>query len=106
MYQASDGRYYSEIELWERYESGAWEFCMGETSTGQEVVETGRGELLLLTPIRGGFIGGPDEADEPDAGGSGGKYVDHVPPVGHCPDCGERLLYDDCLNCAAREEIE
>lgn len=110
MYQASNGRYYSEYELWEHYESGEWEYCTGESTTGQEVVQTERGELLLLTPIREAVIGGPT-ADTGVGGAdadteSPGEYVDYVAPVGHCPDCGERLLYEDCLNCAAREEAE
>ena len=33
-------------------------------------------------------------------------YVDYVPPVGHCPDCGERLLSEACSNCEARAELE
>lgn len=99
IYQASDGRYYSERELWQQYESGEWEFCAGEESTGQEVVRIDGGALLLLTPIRNVTLGTVEEEAEEG-------YVDHVPPKGHCPDCGERLLSETCANCAARENLE
>lgn len=59
VYLGSDGRCYTEDEVWQRYESGAWEFCVGEEMTGQEIVRTDDGELLLLTPL-----------------GDGGKRVD------------------------------
>lgn len=101
IYQASDGRYYSEGELWQQYESGEWEFCAGEESTGQEVVRIDGGALLLLTPIRNVTLGTEEAEAESESG-----YVDHVPPQGHCPDCGERLLGEACSNCAAREELD
>ena len=100
IYQASDGRYYSETELWQQYESGEWAFCAGEASTGQEVVRTDRGALLLLTPIRDVTLGVADGTATEEG------YVDHVPPLGHCPDCGERLLSETCGNCETRAELE
>jgi len=51
VYRCSDGRYFGDVEIWERFESGAWTpFCWEET-TGREWVETRNGELLFLVPV-------------------------------------------------------
>lgn len=51
VYEGSDGRYYTDVQLWERLESEAWvPFCW-DPETGEEWVETPAGELLALTPV-------------------------------------------------------
>ncbi|WP_199174710.1 hypothetical protein [Halegenticoccus soli] len=50
VYEGSNGRYYTENDLWERFESGAWTPRMWETDTGREIVETEAEEVLMLAP--------------------------------------------------------
>ncbi|WP_129113199.1 hypothetical protein [Halegenticoccus tardaugens] len=58
VYEGSDGRYYTECDLWERFESDTWRPCMWEPETGREFVETDRADLLSLAPV--------DAVDLPD----------------------------------------
>ena len=51
----SDGNYYTAAEVTRRLADDDWRFCMRETTSGKELFETDRGELLLLVPA--------DEAD-------------------------------------------
>lgn len=51
VYEGSDGRYYTEVELWERLESETWVPFAWDPETGQEWVETPAGDLLALTPV-------------------------------------------------------
>lgn len=51
VYAGSDGRRYTEREVWERLETEEWTVCCWDESTGQEWVITPEEELLLLTPI-------------------------------------------------------
>lgn len=51
VYEGSDGRYYTAVELWERLESGAWVPCAWDPESGQEWVETSSEDLLALTPV-------------------------------------------------------
>ncbi|SFK82858.1 hypothetical protein SAMN04487950_1306 [Halogranum rubrum] len=50
VYRCSDGGYYGNADVWERFESGAWTPCCWDTESGAEWVETGEGELLALEP--------------------------------------------------------
>jgi hypothetical protein len=51
VYQCSDGRYYGDVDIWERLESGTWRpFCWDE-ETGEEWVISRDGELLALEPV-------------------------------------------------------
>ena len=51
VYVGSDGQCYTEDEVLERYESGGWEFCAAESESGQEIVRTESGDVVLLTPL-------------------------------------------------------
>lgn len=62
IYLGADGTTYTETELWNRYESGTWRFCMGDADTGRELVETDTGDLLMLSPV------GPDAETEVETG--------------------------------------
>ena len=89
---------------------------MGDTSDGREVVQTETGDLLTLTPLRGGTIGVECDADATAAGtndpdgdssrGTGVPAVSYVPPAGHCRDCGEPLTVEPCPNCEARKRLD
>ena len=120
MYHGSDGEYYSAVELHRQYDSGRWKFCMRDSNDGREVVQTETGELLTLTPLRGGTIGGVgfdaaddapsaagrNDSDADAAGGTGAPAVSYVPPAGHCRDCGEPLTVEPCPNCEARKRLD
>ncbi|WP_440990152.1 hypothetical protein [Haloarchaeobius baliensis] len=49
-YVASDGEYYTASEVVENVESGRWTAHLWETDTDRQLVETARGEVLLLVP--------------------------------------------------------
>lgn len=50
-YRGSDGEYYSERDIWERLESGAWSVFGWDEESGQEWFEA-RGEVILcLDPV-------------------------------------------------------
>lgn len=51
IYRGSDGQYYGDVDLWERFESGVWTPQCWNTETGREWVETEDNEVLCLTPI-------------------------------------------------------
>ena len=116
MYHGSDGEYYSEDELHRQYASGRWKFCMGDTENGREVVQVETGDLLTLTPLRGGTLGvvpdseSDDSADgdaaDPSRGGADASAVSYVPSAGHCRDCGEPLTVEPCPNCEARKRLD
>lgn len=118
MYHGSDGEYYSAVELHRQYESGRWKFCMGDSDDGREVVQTETGDLLTLTPLRGGTLGveadtagaagaSDSDTDAGDAsGGTDAPAVSYVPPAGHCRDCGEPLRVEPCPNCEARRRLD
>ena len=116
MYHGSDGEYYSATELHRQYESGRWKFCMGDSNDGREVVQTETGDLLTLTPLRGGTIGfgadadvdaaGTNDSDGDSSHGAGAPAVSYVPPAGHCRDCGEPLTVEPCPNCEARKRLD
>lgn len=50
-YWGTDGRRYTDQEVWERLEQGAWSVCCWDEETGVEVVETEAEELLFLVPV-------------------------------------------------------
>ena len=115
MYHGSDGEYYSADELHRQYESERWKFCMGDTANGREVVQTETGDLLTLTPLRGGTLGiVRDAADDPADGGAAdptpegtdSSALSYVPPAGHCRDCGEPLTVEPCPNCESRKRLD
>lgn len=51
VYRCSDGRWYGDTQIWERFERGVWTPCCWDTDTGTEWVETVTGALLELRPI-------------------------------------------------------
>lgn len=51
VYECSDGGYYSDVQVWERLESGTWRPCCWDADTGREWVENDEEELLLLDPV-------------------------------------------------------
>ena len=51
VYQGSDGRYYTEWDIWERFESDEWRPCMWDPAAGWELVETEGKSLLRLHPV-------------------------------------------------------
>lgn len=51
VYEGSDGRYYTAVQLWEHLESETWVPCAWDPETGREWVETPDGDLLALTPV-------------------------------------------------------
>lgn len=60
IYQCSNGRYYGGVDIWQKFESGAWTPCCWDEVTGNEWVETDAGELHLLRPISKSEL--PDES--------------------------------------------
>ena len=114
MYHGSDGEYYSEDELYRQYESGRWKFCMSHTNDGREVVQIETGDLLTLSPLRGGTLGVECDSTDGSANGDvgdpnrsdGTPAVSYVPPAGHCRDCGEPLRVEPCPNCEARKKLD
>ncbi|WP_267639401.1 hypothetical protein [Haloarchaeobius amylolyticus] len=50
VFVASNGRYYTASEVVEKLEAGRWTSCLWDEDTGRELVETRRGEVLLLVP--------------------------------------------------------
>lgn len=51
IYRCSDGQYYGDVDLWERFESGEWTPHCWDSESGSEWVETRDEELLILEPI-------------------------------------------------------
>lgn len=51
VYVGTDGRLYSDEDIWPRLETETWTVCCWDNETGREVVETEEGELLFLTPF-------------------------------------------------------
>lgn len=52
IYQSSRGGFFGDADVWEQFESGAWTPCCWDDETGEEWVETRRGDVLLLMPVR------------------------------------------------------
>lgn len=51
IYHGSDGQYYGEVDVWERFESGEWSPVCWDERSGEEWVETTDGDLLALAPV-------------------------------------------------------
>lgn len=51
VYRGSDGNYYGDADIWERFEAGDWTPCCWDADSGAEWVETDSGGLLALEPI-------------------------------------------------------
>lgn len=51
IYQGSDGKYYGNIDVWNRFETGVWDPCCWDEESGTEWVRTEENELLVLTPV-------------------------------------------------------
>jgi len=49
-YSGSDGRTYTDEQIWERLEAGAWRVCCWDTESGTEWVVDAREDLLCLVP--------------------------------------------------------
>ncbi|MCU4719089.1 hypothetical protein [Halapricum hydrolyticum] len=50
VYVGSDGNYYGEADIWERFETGCWAPFAWDSESGEEWVETDEQQLLVLTP--------------------------------------------------------
>lgn len=50
VYRCSDGRYYGDVDVWQKLESGAWTPCCWDAESGKEWMSTRQEELLLLVP--------------------------------------------------------
>lgn len=51
MYRCSNGRFYGDVDLWERFESGEWSPCCWDEESGTEWVYATTDDLLTLTPV-------------------------------------------------------
>ncbi len=51
IYDASNGRYYTDWEVGVHFEDGRWRACMWSEADGWELVETEDEELLYLEPV-------------------------------------------------------
>jgi hypothetical protein len=51
LYRSSDGRYFGDADVWERFETGDWTPCCWDTETGEEWIETRDGDVLRLRPV-------------------------------------------------------
>lgn len=51
VYRCSNGRYYGDVNVWERLEAERWTPCFWDVESGHEWVETRTEEVLALTPI-------------------------------------------------------
>lgn len=51
VYRGSDGRYYSDEDVWVRLERESWRVFCWNTETGVEVMENDDGELVFLAPV-------------------------------------------------------
>lgn len=51
IYRCCDGRYYGDVDVWERLESNVWTPCCWDAGSGTEWMETRAGDLLTLTPV-------------------------------------------------------
>lgn len=50
VYRGSDGRFYGDVDIWDRLESRTWAPCCWDEQTGVEWVETKDEQLLVLIP--------------------------------------------------------
>lgn len=50
LFEGSNGRYYTDWQVRERYRTGEWRLCIRQRSPNRRLVETGDGALLLLAP--------------------------------------------------------
>lgn len=51
IYQASNGEFYGDVDVWEYLETERWRSVCWDDQTGQEWVETESGDLVILEPI-------------------------------------------------------
>ena len=56
LYAGSDGDYYGEVDIWERFEADRWVPFAWDPDSGAEWVETEDQELLELTPVTSGEL--------------------------------------------------
>lgn len=54
VYRGSDGRYYTDEDVWVRLENSSWNVCCWDTETGVEVMENDDHELVFLAPVDDG----------------------------------------------------
>ncbi|MFB6130453.1 MAG: hypothetical protein ABEJ28_06505 [Salinigranum sp.] len=50
-YRGSDGRRYTDDDLWEKLESETWRVCCWDTERKLQVFENDRDELVFLRPL-------------------------------------------------------
>lgn len=55
-YACSNGQYYSDVQIWQRMEIGAWHVCCWDPVTGEEWMEADRHTLLHLWLVAGEHI--------------------------------------------------
>ena len=51
VYQGSNGRYYGDVDVWERLEAETWIPCFWDVTSGEEGVKTREEQLLALIPL-------------------------------------------------------
>lgn len=51
LYEASNGRFYTDWQVGQKMRSGEWKPCLWEEETGQQLVGTADGELLMLVSM-------------------------------------------------------
>ncbi len=51
VYQGSNGRYYTDLEVWERLEAEEWTPLAWDSASGDEWMSTPAGDVLHLKPI-------------------------------------------------------
>jgi hypothetical protein len=61
VYRGSNGRYYGDVDVWERLEAETWVPCFWDVTSGNEWMKTQGQELLALIPIARSEV--PDEVD-------------------------------------------
>ena len=61
VYRGSDGEYYGDADIWERFEAEDWTPCCWDVESGCEWVGARDGELLALEPVSRSDV--PSEID-------------------------------------------
>lgn len=80
VYRCSNGCYYGDSDIWERFESNAWTPVCWDQESGTEWVETRTNDLLVLEPVSSADLPDYVEIRRVDAGVS----VSSPPPLAAC----------------------
>lgn len=67
VYRGSDGRFYGDVDIWDRLESSTWVPCCWDEQSGVEWVETMDEQLLALVPTAQQAL--PEETQVVNTGG-------------------------------------